>query len=87
MATPAPPRGAVMLRGLGMLAGRSTRRIPEAEAKLHSGARQAGRHAARLQRAWGSSPDGAGAPSAAQAGAQSGSQDGAPGPDGEPPGP
>jgi hypothetical protein len=40
------------LRTLGMMAGRSSRRLPEAEEKLRTGARQAGRHAARLQRTW-----------------------------------
>ncbi len=74
-AVPVPPRGAVVVRGLGLLAGRSARRIPEAEAKLHSGARQAGRHAARVQRAWSSPADAPVAPS--------GPQGGAPGPDGE----
>ncbi len=50
---PAPPApGAVVLRGLGILAGRSARRLPEAEEKLRTGARQAGRHAARLHRTW-----------------------------------
>jgi hypothetical protein len=53
-----PPPGAVALRTLGFLAGRSARRLPEAEEKLHGGARQAGRHAARLQRAWRKPPDG-----------------------------
>ncbi len=47
-----PTTGAVVLRGLGILAGRSARRLPEAEEKLHGGARQVGRHAARLQRTW-----------------------------------
>ena len=70
-ATPALARGAVALRALGMLAGRSAGRLPEAEAKLHSGARQAGRHAARLQRAWGSPPDAAATPSATHDGTQS----------------
>jgi hypothetical protein len=46
-----PPPGAVVARGLGILAGRSARRLPDAEEKLRTGARQAGRHAARL-RAW-----------------------------------
>jgi hypothetical protein len=50
-ATPAPP-GSALLRGLGMVAGRSARQLPEAEEKLRTGARQAGRHAARVQRAW-----------------------------------
>jgi hypothetical protein len=50
--TGSPATGAVVLRGLGILAGRSARRLPEAEEKLHGGARQAGRHAARLQRTW-----------------------------------
>jgi hypothetical protein len=50
---PGPPAtGAVVLRGLGILAGRSARRLPEAEEKLRGGARRAGRHAARIQRAW-----------------------------------
>ena len=47
-----PPAGAMALRTLGMMAGRSSRRLPEAEEKLRTGARQAGRHAARLQRTW-----------------------------------
>ncbi len=47
-----PATGAVVLRGLGILAGRSARRLPEAEEKLRGGARQAGRHAARIQRTW-----------------------------------
>lgn len=52
-ATPVPPPpGAVLLRGLGMLAGRSARRLPEAQEKLRGGARQAGRHTGRLQRTW-----------------------------------
>jgi hypothetical protein len=52
-ATPvAPPPGALVLRGLGMLAGRSARRLPEAQEKLRDGARQAGRHTGRLQRTW-----------------------------------
>jgi hypothetical protein len=42
----------VVVRGLGILAGRSARRLPDAEEKLRDGARQAGRHAARLQRTW-----------------------------------
>jgi hypothetical protein len=46
-----PPPGAVVARGLGLLAGRSARRLPNADEKLRAGARQAGRHAARL-RAW-----------------------------------
>jgi hypothetical protein len=47
-----PTLGAMALRTLGMKAGRSSRRLPEAEEKLRSGARQAGRHAARLRRTW-----------------------------------
>ncbi|MGD0378574.1 MAG: hypothetical protein ABSC30_01180 [Acidimicrobiales bacterium] len=51
-----PPPGALVLRGLGMLAGRSARRLPEAQEKaqekLRGGARQAGRHAGRVQRTW-----------------------------------
>lgn len=47
-----PATGAVVLRGLGILARRSARRLPEAEEKLRGGARQAGRHAARIQRTW-----------------------------------
>ena len=47
-----PPAGVVVVRGLGILAGRSARRLPDAEEKLRDGARQAGRHAARLQRTW-----------------------------------
>ncbi len=47
-----PTTGAMVLRGLGIVAGRSARRLPEAEEKLRGGARQAGRHAARLQRTW-----------------------------------
>ena len=77
-AAPLPRRGAVMLRGLGMLAGRSARRIPEAEAKLRSGARQAGRHAARLQRAWSSPAGEDAAPNATPGGSA--------GPDGDAPG-
>ena len=46
-----PPPGAVVARGLGFLAGRSARRLPDADEKLRTSARQAGRHAARL-RAW-----------------------------------
>jgi hypothetical protein len=46
-----PPPGAAVARGLGILAGRSARRLPEADEKLRTGARHAGRHAARL-RAW-----------------------------------
>jgi len=49
--SPAPP-GSALLRGLGIVAGRSARQLPEAEEKLRAGARQAGRHAARVQRAW-----------------------------------
>jgi hypothetical protein len=52
-----PPTSAVVVRGLGFLAGRSARRLPEADEKLRDGARQAGRHAARLQRAWRKPPD------------------------------
>ena len=44
-----PPAGAVVARGLGILAGRSARRLPDADEKLRAGARQAGRHAARLR--------------------------------------
>jgi hypothetical protein len=51
-----PPPATVMVRGLGFLAGRSARRLPDAEEKLRDGARQAGRHAARLQRAWRNKP-------------------------------
>jgi len=51
------PRAAVVARGLGILAGRSARRLPEAEEKLRGGARQAGRHAARLHQAWRKPPD------------------------------
>jgi hypothetical protein len=54
-AVPTPglsPTGATVARGLGILAGRSARRLPEAHEKLRGGARQAGRHAARIQRAW-----------------------------------
>jgi hypothetical protein len=47
----APPTGAVMARGLGILAGRSARRLPAAEETLRSGARRAGRQTARL-RTW-----------------------------------
>jgi hypothetical protein len=36
-------------RGLGILAGRSARRLPDADEKLRTGARQAGRQAARLR--------------------------------------
>lgn len=50
-------RGAVVARGLGILAGRSARRLPEAEDKLRGGARQVGRHAARLHRWWRTPPD------------------------------
>jgi len=47
------PRAATMAaRGLGILAGRSARRLPAADETLRSGARQVGRHAARLQRTW-----------------------------------
>jgi hypothetical protein len=52
-----PPRGAMALRTLGMMAGRSSRRLHEAEEKLRTGARQAGRQAARLQRTWHKPPD------------------------------
>ena len=48
----APPTGAAVARGLGMLAGRSVRRLPQVEEKLHDGARRAGREAARVQRSW-----------------------------------
>ena len=51
-ATLPPTPGAVIVRGLGFLAGRSARRLPDAQDKLDGGARQAGRHAARLQRTW-----------------------------------
>jgi hypothetical protein len=44
-----PPPGAVVARGLGFLAGRSARRLPDADEKLRTGARQAGRYAARLR--------------------------------------
>ncbi len=44
--------GAVVARGLGVMAGRSARRLPDAEEAVRGGIRQAGRHAARLQRAW-----------------------------------
>ncbi len=44
----APP-GALVARGLGILAGRSARRLPDADEKLRTGARQAGRQAARLR--------------------------------------
>jgi len=46
-----PPTGATLARGLGVLAGRSARRL-EANEKLRLGARRAGRHAAAIQRAW-----------------------------------
>jgi len=50
---PVPPTsGTVLARGLGVIAGRSVRRLPDAEDTLRSGARRAGRQAARLQRAW-----------------------------------
>ncbi len=55
--SPAARRGAVVARGLGILAGRSVRRLPEAEEKMRIGARQAGRQAARLHRTWRKSPD------------------------------
>ena len=45
-------------RGLGILAGRSARRLPDAEEKLRGGARQAGRHLSRLQRTWRKEPSG-----------------------------
>jgi hypothetical protein len=48
----APSSGALVARGLGMIAGRSARRLPDAEEKLRAGARQAGRQAAALQRRW-----------------------------------
>jgi hypothetical protein len=48
----APRPARVAARGLGILAGRSARRLPDAEETLRSGARQVGRHAARLQRTW-----------------------------------
>jgi hypothetical protein len=51
-ASAAPRSGASVARGLGMLAGRSARRLPEVEEKLHDGARRAGRQAARVQRSW-----------------------------------
>jgi hypothetical protein len=51
-ATLPPTQRAVIVRGLGFLAGRSARRLPEAQEKVDGGARQAGRHAARLQRTW-----------------------------------
>jgi hypothetical protein len=41
-----------LARGLGLFAGRSVRRLPEAGTGVGSRARQAGRHAGRLQRAW-----------------------------------
>jgi hypothetical protein len=47
----APATGAAVARGLGILAGRSARRLPAAEASLRSGARRAGRQTARL-RTW-----------------------------------
>jgi hypothetical protein len=47
-----PAAGAMVARGLGVWAGRSARRLPEANEKLRVGARQAGRQAARLQRTW-----------------------------------
>jgi len=50
--TAAVGRGSVVARRLGILAGRSTRRLPEAQQKLAGGARQAGRHAGRLRRSW-----------------------------------
>ncbi len=45
-------RHAAVARGLGVLVGRSARRLPQADDVLRSGARRAGRHAARLQRGW-----------------------------------
>jgi hypothetical protein len=45
-----PGTAAVVVRGLGFLAGRSARRLPDAGEKLRGGARVAGRQAARLQR-------------------------------------
>jgi len=54
--TEPPLPGAVVARGLGILAGRSARRLPEAEEKLRSGARQAGRHAGRVHRTWRKAP-------------------------------
>jgi hypothetical protein len=45
----APKAGAVVARGLGILAGRSARRLPDTDERLRAGARQAGRHAARLR--------------------------------------
>jgi hypothetical protein len=44
--------GTPAARGLGILAGRSARRLPDVQEKLRAGARQAGRHAARLHRTW-----------------------------------
>jgi hypothetical protein len=52
-----PFTGVVVARGLGILAGRSARRLPQAEERLRGGARQAGRHAARLQRTWRKPPN------------------------------
>ena len=51
------PRGTAVARGLGILAGRSARRLPDAEEKLHGGARRAGRHAGRLYQGWRKPPD------------------------------
>ena len=50
-------RGAMVARGLGILAGRSARRFPGAEKKLRGGARRVGRHAVRLHRWWRTPPD------------------------------
>jgi len=54
--TPAQPAGGAVgtpvARTLGVLAGRSSRRLPGARAMLAGGAREAGRRAGRLQRTW-----------------------------------
>jgi hypothetical protein len=50
------PTSAVVGRGLGILAGRSARRLPDAEERLRGGARQAGRHLSGLQRTWRKGP-------------------------------
>ncbi len=50
--TEGPGSASVLARNLGLLAGRSSRRLPAAQDRLAEGARQAGRHAGRLARTW-----------------------------------
>jgi hypothetical protein len=50
----APPQGPTLsaMRGLGRMVAGAQTRLPDAQVALEAGARRAGGHAGRLQRAW-----------------------------------